>query len=56
MRIKKSRKSRFRPIKSTENIFSVDNRSTMIFHKTSETRYQSASLSKNLKNINIDQL
>jgi len=30
--------------KSTENIFSVDNKSTMIFLKTPETRYQPASL------------
>ena len=42
--------------KSTENFFSVDNRSTINFHKTSQTRHQLISLLKNHKKINIDQL
>ena len=42
--------------KSTENIFSVDIKSTKNFHKTAETRYHPASLIKNPKKINIDQL
>jgi len=43
-------------IKSTENIFAVDFKSTAKSHKTSKTRYQLTSLSKNQKKINIDQL
>ena len=56
MQIQKSRKSRFRPSKSTENFFSADNKSTMNFQKTSRTRYQPISLFQNPKKINIDQL
>jgi len=42
--------------KSTEKMFSVDFKSTIKFLKTSQTRYQLISISKNPKNINIDQL
>ena len=43
-------------IKSTENIFAVDFKSTANSLKTSETGYQPISLSKKQKKINIDQL
>jgi len=43
-------------IKSTENIFTVDLKSTAKSLQTSETRYQPISLSKKQKKINIDQL
>ena len=43
-------------IKSTENFFSVDNKSTAKSCKSSGTRHQLASLSKKQKKINIDQL
>ena len=43
-------------IKSTENIFSADSKSTMNFQKSPETRYQLTLLFKNPKNINIVQL
>ena len=56
MRTPKTRKSQFSPSKSTENIFSVDNKSTVNFPKPAETRYQLTSLLKNTKMINIDQL
>ena len=49
-------KSTQRWIKSTENIFAVDFKSTAKSHKTSETSYQPTSLLKNTKIINIDQL
>ena len=42
--------------KSTENIFSADNKSTMNFPKSATTRDQLTSLFKNPKKINIDQL
>ena len=43
-------------IKSTENIFAVDFKSTAKSHKSPVTRYQLTSLPKNPKKINIDQL
>jgi len=43
-------------IKSTENILSVDFKSTAKLYKTSKTRCQLASLSKKPKKINLDQL
>jgi len=42
--------------KSTENIFTVDFKSTVKITKTSGTRYQLTSLLKKTKKINIDQL
>jgi len=42
--------------KSTEKSFSVDNKSTMNLHRSTETRYQLISLSEKHKKINIDQL
>jgi len=42
--------------KSTEKFSAVDNKSTMNFQKSPQTRYQLASLFKNPKKINIDQL
>jgi len=42
--------------KSTENILSVDFKSTAKLHKTSKTRCQLTSLSKKPKKINLDQL
>jgi len=42
--------------KSTENILSVDFKSTAKLHKASQTRYQLTSLSKKPKKINLDQL
>jgi len=49
-------KSTESPKKSTENILSVDFKSTTKLHKTSKTRYQLTSLSKKPKKINLDQL
>jgi len=43
-------------IKSTENIFTVDLKSTAKYHKPSKTRHQLISLTKKPKKINIDQL
>jgi len=43
-------------IKSTENILSVDFKSTAKLHKTYQTRYRLTSLSKKPKKINLDQL
>jgi len=43
-------------IKSTENILSVDFKSTAKLHKTSKTRCRLTSLSKKPKKINLDQL
>ena len=56
MHYRKTHKNQKIPIKSTENIFSVENKSTIKFHETSTTRYQPALLSKGPKKINIDQL
>jgi len=49
-------KSTDSPIKSTENILSVDFKSTAKLHKTSKTRCRLTSLSKKTKKINLDQL
>jgi len=49
-------KSTDSPIKSTENILSVDFKSTAKLHKTSKTRCRLAPLSKKPKKINLDQL
>jgi len=49
-------KSTESPIKSTENILSVDFKSTAKLHKTAKTRYRLTSLSKKPKKINLDQL
>jgi len=43
-------------IKSTENILSVDFKSTAKLHKTAKTRCRLTSLSKKPKKINLDQL
>jgi len=43
-------------IKSTENIFTVDFKSTAKFHKTFKTRTNAIFLFQNPKKINIDQL
>jgi len=48
-------KSTESPIKSTENILSVDLKSTAKLPKTSKTRCQLTSLSKKTKKINLDQ-
>jgi len=48
-------KSTGSPKKSTENILSVDFKSTAKLHKTSKTRCQLTSLSKKTKKINLDQ-
>jgi len=49
-------KSTDSPKKSTENILSVDFKSTAKLHKTSKTRCQLTSLLKKPKKINLDQL
>jgi len=49
-------KSTDTPKKSTENILSVDFKSTAKLHKTSKTRYRPTPLSKKPKKINLDQL
>jgi len=49
-------KSTDSPKKSTENILSVDFKSTDKLHKTSQTRCRLTSLSKKPKKINLDQL
>jgi len=49
-------KSTASPIKSTENILSVDFTSTAKMNKTSKTRCRLTSLSKKSKKINLDQL
>ena len=51
-----NKKSTAHHFKSTENIFSVENKSTINYQESTETRYQLTSLSKKLKKINIDQL